>query len=268
VSSTQSGLSHQRSHLSRENIAPLTCLAAAPCGSAAHQLALPAMSSEPIEEPLLHRYEQCPVMLPSVTLLSPHQAAKAESSRSVPCCSASPLHGPGHPCTPTKSSTPVALRSSPLHGASWRGSRSVPSCSQGAMPAWPHHCTHRSTRRVEVISVASLLSPSHGASWRGSRSGPCCKADTALLRALLHEVSPGEATTRNERPFVPNVLGEERLEQTLHAFLWVSQRIISSGEPCRLIWLFPLFLLCGRYLKIRVIFSQVRGRERPVSKTA
>jgi hypothetical protein len=87
--------------------------------------------------------------------------------RSLPCGSASPLHGPGHPCTPTKSFTHVALRSSPSRGESSPGWRSLPSCSQGGVPALSHHCTHCSTWRVEVSTVASLLSPSHGASSRG-----------------------------------------------------------------------------------------------------
>jgi hypothetical protein len=102
-------------------------------------------------------------------------AASAREGRdSVPCCSLSPLHGPGHPCTPTKSSTPVALRSSPSSGPSSRSSRSGPSCSQDGVSALPHHCTHRSAWRVEVSTVASLLAPSHGASSRGSRSVPSC----------------------------------------------------------------------------------------------
>jgi hypothetical protein len=41
--------------------------------------------------------------------------------RSVPCCSASPLCGPGHPCIPPLSFIRVAIMSSPSSGASSRG---------------------------------------------------------------------------------------------------------------------------------------------------
>ncbi len=89
---------------------------------------------------------------------SPSHSARALGVHSLPCGSASPVPGPGPPCTPTKSSTRVALLSSSSHGESREGAGEARICLDRRRPS----------RRAEE-DVRSFSAALHVAQRRYSR---------------------------------------------------------------------------------------------------
>jgi hypothetical protein len=171
---------------------------------AAHRLALPALTApDGRENAKQHRHEPWRIDVAVGDVAYSRRTAKAERSRSVPCCSPSPCidlailasHEELHlPC----SEVVTAKRRKP------KSSRSVPSCSQDAVSALPHHCTHRSrlARPCQhsgflVVIVGRRKPPEVGAACLVAQRGGVCLV--ASLQARLNVAGRCQPSLKKEK---------------------------------------------------------------------